>query len=61
MAYRINYESEADVLTIMLNKKGKLSHAEEIDDVVVHMDRDGKPLFLEILRPARSYPLWLRR
>jgi len=30
MAYKIKYDDDADVLTIILKKKGKLSHAEEV-------------------------------
>jgi len=38
----------ADVLTIILKGKGKLSHAEEIGDIIVHFDEDGKPLFMRM-------------
>jgi uncharacterized protein YuzE len=57
MAYKIKYDGEADVLTIMLKEKGKLSHAEEVGDIIVHFDRDGKPLFVEILRASKLVPL----
>ncbi len=29
MAYKIKYDGEADVLTVTMKEKGKLSHAEE--------------------------------
>lgn len=29
MAYKIKYDEEADVLTIIVKEKGKLSHAKE--------------------------------
>jgi len=29
MAYKIKYDEDADVLTVVLKDKGKLSHAEE--------------------------------
>jgi len=57
MAYKIKYDGDADVLTIFLKGKGKLSHAEEVGDVVVHFDRDGKPLFMEILKASKIVPL----
>jgi uncharacterized protein YuzE len=57
MAYKIKYDGDADVLTIILEEKGKLSHAEEVGDVVVHLDKDGKPLFMEILRASKIVPL----
>jgi uncharacterized protein YuzE len=57
MAYKIRYDGDADVLTVILEEKGKLSHAEEVGDIVVHYGKDGKPLFLEILRASKLVPL----
>lgn len=57
MAYKIKYDEDADVLTVMLEEKGKLSHAEEVGDVIVHFDENGKPLFMEILKASKIVPL----
>ena len=57
MAYKIRYDEEADVLTIVLKEEGKLSHAEEMGDIVVHFDENGKPLFMEILRASKIVPV----
>jgi len=57
MAYKIKYDADADVLTVILREKGDLSHAEEVGDIVVHFDEDGKPLFMEILRASKIIPL----
>jgi len=57
MAYRIKYDGEADVLTVILEERGKLSHAEEVGDLIVHFDEDGKPLFMEILKASKIIPL----
>lgn len=57
MAYKIKYDEDADVLTVMLKEKGRLSHADEIGDVIVHFDEDGKPLFMEILKASKIVPL----
>jgi len=57
MVYKIKYDEDADVLTIILKEKGKLSHAEEVGDVIVHFDKDGKPLFMEILKASKIVPL----
>lgn len=57
MTYKIKYDDEADVLTIVVKKKGKLSHAEEIGDMILHIDAKGKPLFLEILKASKIVPL----
>lgn len=56
MAYRLKYDSDADVLSVVLKDKGKLSHAEEIGDVVVHLDKNGSPLFLEVLNASKIIP-----
>jgi len=60
MAYRIRYDDEADVLTVIVSGKGRLSHAEEVGDVVVHFDKSEKPLFLEILRASKIVPLMVQ-
>jgi uncharacterized protein YuzE len=57
MAYEIKYDSDADVLTVILKERGKLSRAEEVEDIIVHYDRKGEPLFLEILTASRLVPL----
>jgi len=57
MAYKIKYDEDADVLTVILKAKGKLTYAEEIGDIVVHFDENGKPLFMEILKASRIIPL----
>jgi uncharacterized protein YuzE len=57
MAYKIKYDGDADVLTVILKEKGKLSHTEEVGDIVVHFDEDGKPLFMEILKASKLVPL----
>jgi uncharacterized protein YuzE len=57
MTYKMRYDSDADVLTVLLKEKGKLSHAEELGDVVVHVDKKGNPLFLEVLNASRVVPM----
>jgi uncharacterized protein YuzE len=57
MTYKIKYEEDADVLTLILKEKGKLSHAQEVGDIIVHFDDNGQPLFLEILKASKIVPL----
>ena len=57
MTYKIKYHEDADVLTLVLKDKGRLSHAEEVDDIIVHFDKNGEPLFLEILKASKIVPL----
>lgn len=57
MAYRLKYDSDSDVLLVLLKEKGKLSHAEELGDVVVHVDKKGNPLFLEVMNASKVVPM----
>jgi uncharacterized protein YuzE len=57
MAYKIKYHEDGDVLIVILKEKGKLSHAEEVGDIIVHFGDDGKPLFMEILKASKIVPL----
>lgn len=60
MGYRLKYDPDADVLLVLLKGEGRLSHAEEVGDVVLHLDKRGKPLFLEVLRASRIVPMMVR-
>jgi uncharacterized protein YuzE len=60
MAYKIKYDDEADVLMIVVTEEGKLSHAEEVGDLIVHFDEDNKPLFVEVLRASKIVPLMVQ-
>lgn len=56
MAYKMRYDEDADVLTLVIAERGRLSHAEEMGDVAVHFDEDGAPIFMEILRASKIVP-----
>ena len=60
MAYKIKYDSDADVLTVVVADDGKLSYAEEVGDIIVHFDENGKPLFMEILKASKIIPLMVQ-
>jgi uncharacterized protein YuzE len=60
MAYKIKYDDEADILTVVVADKGKLSYAEEVGDIIVHFDENGKPLFMEILKASKIIPLMVQ-
>ena len=60
MTYKIKYDDEADILTVVVADKGKLSHAEEVGDIIVHFDENGKPLFMEILKASKIIPLMVK-
>ncbi|WGM90363.1 MAG: DUF2283 domain-containing protein [Candidatus Bathyarchaeum tardum] len=60
MAYKIRYDDESDVLTLVVVDKGKLSYAEEVGDIVVHFDEKGNPLFMDILKASKIVPLMVQ-
>jgi len=53
VVYTTKCDGDADVLTIILKEKCKLSHAEEVGDTIVHFDEDGRSLFMEILKASK--------
>lgn len=58
--YKLRYDSESDVLSIIVSESGKLSHAEEMGDIVVHLTKKGEPLFLELLNASKTVPLMVQ-
>jgi len=58
--YRLRYDPEADVLMVVVSESGKLSHAEEMGDIVIHMGQKGEPLFLEVLNASKNVPLMVQ-
>jgi uncharacterized protein YuzE len=58
--YRLRYDADSDVLLIVVSESGKLSHAEEMGDIVVHLGENGKPLFLEVLNASKNIPLMVQ-
>ena len=58
--YRLKYDEGSDVLMIVVSEAGKLSHAEEMGDIVVHLGQKGEPLFLEVLNASRNVPLMVQ-
>jgi len=58
--YRLKYDVESDVLTIIVSESGKLSHAEEMGDIIIHLNEKGEPLFLEVLKASKNVPLMVQ-
>jgi len=58
--YKLRYDAESDVLMIIVSDSGKLSHAEEMGDIVVHLSQSGEPLFLELLNASKNVPLMVQ-
>ena len=58
--YKLKYDPESDVLLIVVSDSGRLSHAEEMGDIVVHLGKKGEPLFLEVLNASKNVPLMVQ-
>ena len=58
--YRLKYDVESDVLTIIVSESGRLSHAEEMGDIIIHLNDKGEPLFLEVLKASENVPLMVQ-
>jgi len=58
--YRLRYDADSDVLLVVVSESGKLSHAEEMGDIVVHLGERGEPLFLEVLNASKNIPLMVQ-
>lgn len=59
MGYKLKYDSDSIVLSIFV-KKGKLSHAEEAGDVVLHVDSKGNSLYLELINASKIVPMMVQ-
>jgi len=55
MKYKVKYHPEADALLLLL-KKGTLNHAEEIRDIIVHYNKNGRTLLIKILNASKIIP-----
>ncbi|MHA1839768.1 MAG: DUF2283 domain-containing protein [Candidatus Ranarchaeia archaeon] len=60
MEYEMKYDGDGDVLSIIVEKKGVLSHAEELEEIIIHLDKDGKPLLLEVLNASKMIYLMVK-
>ena len=49
---KINYEPEADVLSVE-SSPAPIDYAKEVGNVVVHFTRDNQPVLLEILEASK--------
>jgi len=56
MEYKVRYDPEADALLLVLREKGVLDHAEEVGDIIIHYDKSGRILLIEILNASKIIP-----
>lgn len=58
MVYKIKYDDDADVLTVVVADEGKLSHAKEVGDIVVHFDEKENRYSWKYSKPAKLFCSW---
>lgn len=51
---KITYSRDVDVLTIELASDKSISHAEQVNDTILHLSPDDEPVLIEILN-AREF------
>ena len=52
---KVSYDHDADVLTVIGAAKGRVDHARELGNFVVHFTRDDKPLLIEVLEASKVF------
>ena len=57
---KVSYSKEEDILMVEV-ARGKLDHAEEMGSLIVHFDKRGHPLLLEILDASHFLQTAARR
>ena len=51
----IAYDKEADVLSVENDTRTPIQYAEEMGNVVVHFDKKGQPVLVEILEASKLF------
>lgn len=52
---KVSYDSDADVLTVAGAVKGRIDHARELGNFVVHFTKDDRPLLIEVLEASKVF------
>ena len=52
---KVSYDHDADVLTVAGAMKGRIDHARELDNFVVHFTKDDRPLLIEVLEASKVF------
>ncbi len=52
---KISYDSDADVLALAGAVKGRIDHARELGNFVVHFTKDDRPILIEVLEASKIF------
>lgn len=53
MKTTIQYEPEADVLSVEYRRRKSIDYATEVGNLIVHFSRSGEPVLVEILNASK--------
>ena len=46
---KIDYSKDVDIATIEFEIEGTIDHGEEVENMVIHITKDNRPIFIEVL------------
>jgi len=52
---KASYDPDADVLTLAGAVKGRIDHAREMGNFIVHFTKDDRPLLIEVLEASKVF------
>ena len=52
---KVSYDRDADVLTLTGAASGRIDHASELGNFVVHFTKDDRPLLIEVLEASKVF------
>lgn len=52
---KVSYDSDADVLALAGAVRGRIDHARELGNFVVHFTKDDRPILIEVLEASKVF------
>lgn len=52
---KVSYDNDADVLSLAGTVAGRIDHARELGNFIVHFTKDDKPLLIEVLEASKVF------
>ena len=52
---KASYDSDADILSLTGTVTGRIDHANELGNFVVHFTKDDRPLLIEVLEASKVF------
>ncbi len=52
---KVSYDADADVLSLSGAVSGRIDHANELGNFIVHFTKDDRPLLIEVLEASKVF------